>query len=318
MGYVIQKVRDFLPDRFSSDIYTMQLKNGAANAILHVTGYNGQADDDQVRLEALVSSNYFAYMGATDSGVAATPKWDGNDVWPVAADSVNNDDLSKPKNVDPNAYVSNHQLVATLDDSGFRLLIGLTNAYKVNLALHLHAAFLVCNIDATSVGRWGFTLNKCTLAGRWTADDLLHEIWRFPDPIDLQHPRPLCTDAPSYPSFKQYICSSQDVTSSGTAGPTAPCDAISFAANFDTVPALLGNVYNVDTYEPPCQANDDPGNDSCELEGGVPIVPGNGGSGGGGQAGAGGSGAGAGAGSSGAGGRGGSSGTGTGSHDASL
>lgn len=298
MGYVIQKVRDFVPMNFSSELYTQQLQQGAANAILHVTGYNGMADDDQVRVEALVSSNYYAYMGTTTDGGTPKPKWDGNDVWPVASDSVMDGMLSKPNNVDPNAYVSNNQLVATLGDSGFRLLIGLTTAVHVNLDLHLHAAFVVCNIEPTTVGRWGFTLKGCTLAGRWTADDLLHQVWHFPDPTDLQHPKPLCTDSPPYQSFKNYICQSQDITSSGTAGPTAPCDALSFGVNFDTMPALLGDVYGFQDLAPKCNPNADPSNDSCELEGGAPVITGTGGSGGAGGAG----GAAGAAGSSGAGG----------------
>lgn len=275
MGYVIQQVRNFLPDNFSSDIYNTQLKKGAANAILHVTGYNGMADDDQVRLEALVSSDFYSYQGG--DAAAEAPKWDGTDVWPVASDSVTNNDLSKPKNVDPNAYVSGNKLVATLGDSGFRLLIGLTTALRVNLDLRLHAAFVTCDIVPSTVGRWGYTLTGCTLAGRWTADDLLREVWRFPDPTDLQHPKPLCTDSPSYQTFKSIICLSQDITSSGTAGPTAPCDALSFGVNFDTEPALLGNVYGFQDLPPSCKANVNPENDSCEFEGGLPIITGTGG-----------------------------------------
>jgi hypothetical protein len=188
-----------------------------------------------------------------------------------------NNDLSRPRNVDPNAYVSGNKLVASLGDSGFRLLIGLTTALHVNLDLHLHAAFVTCDIMPSTVGRWGFTLTGCTLAGRWTADDLLHEVWRFPDPTDLQHPKPLCTDSPPYQTFKNVICLSQDLTSSGTVGPTAPCDALSFGVNFDTVPALLGNVYGFQDIPATCKANNDPQNDSCELEGGAPIITGNGG-----------------------------------------
>jgi hypothetical protein len=272
MGYIIQQVRNFVPDTFSSAIYTQQLMKGAANAIIHVTHYNGLADDDQVRVEALVSANYYAF-----GGDASTPRWDGNDIWPVASDSVNNNDLNQPKNVDNNAYVNQNELVATLGDSGFRLYIGLTTAVTVNLNLHLHGAFVTCKITPTDAGRWGFTLTECTLAGRWTADDLLHQIWRFPDPTDLQHPKPLCTDSGPYHTFKNYICMSQDITSSFTAGPTEPCDALSFGVNFNTGPALLGDVFGVQDMATTCLPNVSPENDSCEADGGTPIITGNGG-----------------------------------------
>jgi hypothetical protein len=265
MGRLVQLVRDRIPN-FSSDIYTQQLREGAANAILHVTGYNGLDDDDQVRLEAFTSARFNAFDAGT------TPKWDGTDVWPIASDSVNGNNVKQPKNVDSNAYVSGGKLVASLGDSGYRLLIGLTAAFKVNLELHLHAAFLVCNVVPTDDARSNFTLKGCTLAGRWGTDDLLKEVWHFPDPIDPVNPRPLCTNSTSYGIFKQIICQASDIVSDGTFGPTHPCDAISFAANFDTEPGLLGDVFAVVPFAPSCDPAHDPSNDSCETDGGgVPI-----------------------------------------------
>ncbi|HEX4335748.1 MAG TPA: hypothetical protein VH062_07520 [Polyangiaceae bacterium] len=277
MGALIQLVHERIPN-FSSVVYSQQLQNGAANAVLHVTGYNGTPDDDQVRLEALVSARFDALQPG------ATPKWDGTDVWPIASDSVSNNNLKQPKNVDNNAYISGGKLVGTLGDSGFRLLIGLTAAFKVNLSLQLHAAFLVCDVKALDAASTNFTLKNCTLAGRWTTDQLLKQVWHFPDPLDLTNPKPLCTNSTSYSIFKTAICQSADITSSGTAGPTDPCDAISFGVNFNTEPALLGDVFAVDLTAPACDPDVDPTNDSCESnDAGLP--PGTGGGGGAGGAG---------------------------------
>ncbi len=273
MGHLIQLVRTQITD-FSSQNYSKQLHDGAANAIIHVTGYNGLADDDKVRVEALVSAQYDGLM----PGIK--PTWNGHDSWPIASDSVMNNSLATPKNVDPNAYVSNHQLVATLDTSGYRLRIGLTSVFNVNLELHLRAAFIVCDVLPTDAGRWGFTLKHCTLAGRWPADDLLQQVWHFPDPLDLAHPRPLCTNSSSYALFKNAICQSPDVLSDSFMGPTNVCDAISFGVNFDTEPAELGDVYPVDTFAPPCLPQYDPSNDTCETDGGVSSSAGGASSGG--------------------------------------
>ena len=275
MGQVIQITRNLLTN-FSSEIYTKQLRKGAANSILRVSNYNGKKDDDQVKVEVMVSARFNAF------DAKATPKWDGTDTWPVAEDSVNDHSAMKPKNVDPLAYVSNGKLVASLKDSGLRLLIGFTDTYTVNLTLFLHASFTVCDVVPTDAGQYGFTLENCTLTGRWTADDLIKQLWHFPDPLDLNNPKPLCTNSTSYPGFKNTICSLRDITSSGTAGPTEPCDALSMAANFNTFPAKIGDVFSNDLYAPPCPANANPANDSCESEGGVaPIgMGGNTGSGG--------------------------------------
>jgi hypothetical protein len=278
MGQVIQITRNLLgSDKFSSDIYSGQLRKGAANSILHVTGYNGKPDDDQVQVEVLVSARFDAF------DPKATPKWDGNDVWPVAEDSVIDRSVKKPRNVDPHAYVSGGKLVASLKDTGLRLLIGLTDTYDVDLTLFLHASFTVCDILPTTEGQWGFTLKNCTLAGRWTADDLIHQLWHFPDPLDLKNPKPLCTSSTSYPGFKSTICNLRDIASSGTAGPTELCDALSMGVNYNTVPARLGDVFANDLFAPRCPANATPENDSCESEAGVlpPIgsggTPGSGG-----------------------------------------
>jgi hypothetical protein len=294
MGQVIQITRNLLTT-FSSEIYSSQLREGAANSILHVTGYNGKADDDQVVVEALVSARFNAF------DMKATPKWDGNDVWPIAEDSVIDRSLKKPRNVDPHAYVSGGKLVATLGDTGLRLLIGFTSAYEVNLTLFLHAAYTVCDIEPIDAGPWGFTLRNCTLAGRWTADDLIKQLWHFPDPLDLKNPKPLCTNSTSYAGFKDTICRLRDIASSGTAGPTAPCDALSMGVNFQTYPARMGDVFANDLFSMKCPASADPSNDSCESEAGGPPI------GMGGTTGAGGSTASGGAG--GKGGKGGSSGS---------
>jgi len=60
VGQVVQIASERIQG-FSSMVYTEQLQKGAANAILHVTGYNGEADDDQVRVEALVSAQFDAF-----------------------------------------------------------------------------------------------------------------------------------------------------------------------------------------------------------------------------------------------------------------
>jgi hypothetical protein len=271
MGQLVQAVRLAVPD-FSSDVYTQQLREGKTNAILRVTQYNGQEDDNQVRVEAMVSAPYNSF------DPTAVPKWDGTDQWPIASDSVNGS-VDNPKNVDKNGYVSGGKLVATLGDSGYRLLIGLTAAFNVSLSLQLHAAFIVCDVVPLDGGA-NFSLKKCTLAGRWSTDQLLQQVWRFPDPLDLVHPRPLCIGSTSYGIFKTDICTASDILGDGTKGPTALCDAISIGVNFDTEPATLGDVFTVVDMAPRCPADSDPSNDSCESADGGGNPAGAGGTGG--------------------------------------
>src|SRR5205823_3437171 len=140
-----------------------------------------------------------------------------------------------------NGYVSGGKVVGAFTNAGLRLFIGLTSVFTVNISLVLHGAYVVCDIVPTDAGKWGFTMENCTLAGRWVADDLVKQLSRFPDPFDLMNPKPLCIGTTSYSIFKEAICNLRDITQDLTP-PTVPCDSLSFAAKYDTRPALLGDL----------------------------------------------------------------------------
>lgn len=259
-GYFVQQVRNFLPDNLSSDIYTQLVMGGNAGLVVHVTGYDAQADDDDVQVEMLTTAPYRAYM----DGGTARPRWDGNDVFPIDARSVSNGDLSAAKTVDPHAYVSGNKLVATFGSMDQPMVIGLSSALPTRFALHLQLATLVCTITTTQVGPWGYRLS-CNLSGRWNADDLVHQLSVLPDPTDLQNPRPLCTNSAPYATFKNIICGGRDVSGSVSKSPEGLCDSLSFGMNFETIPARLGNVYAVAPSMDTCPMGFDPANDSCNM-----------------------------------------------------
>jgi hypothetical protein len=119
-----------------------------------------------------------------------------------------------------------------------------------------------CDVTASADGLWGFTLESCTLAGLWGADDFLHQLSQFPDPLTLLDTKPLCISSGAYPAFKRTLCELVD-TYSGVPGSSAACDALSFGMAFDMVPALLGPVYNVPPVSGRCPAEFDPASDSC-------------------------------------------------------
>jgi hypothetical protein len=256
-GQFIQMMRNLLTN-FSSEIYSAQLHNGSPGILIHVTGYNGETDDDQVLVELMSSARFDAFSSGS------MPAWDGNDVFPIDPSTVLDRNPRNAQVVDPHGYVSNGRLVATLGDAPIPLRTGFTDTFEVQLDLGLHAAFLVCDVGPTDSGPWGFALTACTLAGRWTADDIVHQLSRFPDPLDLKNPAPLCMNATSYGGLKSTICNLRDISSSGTAGPTALCDALSFGMNFHTLPARLGDVFGSIRGSPACPPGAEPAGDSCD------------------------------------------------------
>jgi hypothetical protein len=266
LGKNIQFIRDRIQN-FSSAVYSEGLKVGqSANLLINVTGYNGEANDDQVRVETMVAADFDALTGD-----GAVPKWDGTDVWPIASDSVNGD-RDHPKFVADLAYVTDYRLVVSLPEGSLRLIASLTNTGKKEdrskLAVVMRAAIVSCVITATDVGDYGYELRDCRLSARWLVDDIIHQLSQFPDPIDLTNPKPLCTDANTYALFKDSLCGVVD-TYSQTSADTSTCNSLSVGLGFNAKPGRLGNVFDVAPIAPRCTGANgvvlatDPINDSC-------------------------------------------------------
>jgi hypothetical protein len=282
IGSNIQFIRDRLGN-FNSENYTASLKNpGASNAIIKVTGYNGESNDDQVTVTVLTGGDFKKY------NAGSPPKWDGTDTWPVNDDSFNT--AKQPIFVDNQAYVDNGKMVASLKTAGLRLLVSLTqDANPAYLKMLLHRAYAVCDVKPSTLGRWGWVLQNCTLAGVWHADDLVHQLAQFPDIINGGQ---LCRPAVGstggiYPVFKQAICNRVDLFTDSN-NPVGFCDALSIGVGFNTVPGIIGDIYATRQIDDLaiCPPGRRPSEDNCEP----PESPDAGG-GSGGTSGSGGSGA---------------------------
>lgn len=262
VGALIAAVQAMIPE-FGSSSYTELVKDGQAGVVFRVRGYNGQPNDDQVEATLYIAAPFDAEEGNT------TPNWDGNDVWPVASDSLaDGQSLENPRYQDRHAYVTNGVLVASLPEASIRLPNGLIEGGGA-ISLKLVGAFLagkLVEVDTPGGKRW--QLNDVHLGGRWPVDDLVKQMSQFPDPNQKPpRTRALCMDTPGYELFRSLVCSYTDIFA-GVASPTSVCNALSFAVALDTMPAQIGSVIEV---EPPdtsrCPAETDPANDSC----GAPI-----------------------------------------------
>ena len=255
VGALITAVQTMIPE-FGSDSYTRLVEEGQAGVLFRIRGYNGQPNDDQVEATLYIAAPFDSQEGNT------TPHWDGNDVWPVASDSLaDGASLDNPRYQDPHAYVNNGVLVASLPEASIRLPNGLIEGGG-SINMRLVGAFLAGKLVEVEVGgskRW--QLEDVHLAGRWPTNDLVHQLSQFPEPPNFQ--KPLCMDSSSYEVFRNLLCSFTDIFA-GVASPTSVCNALSFAVALETIPARIGSVIEV---EPPdanrCPAETDPANDSC-------------------------------------------------------
>jgi hypothetical protein len=269
VGQIVQLTRNILGDKlFSSDIYSKQLQQGVTNVLVRVQDFNGEANDDQVTVTTLVSAPFLATN-------AAPPQWMGADIWPISSDSYKADGTT-PLFQDKLAYVVNNQVVVSLQAADLKLVVGLSDLVKINLDLVLHGAEIVCDLQKTAVGHWGWQANHCVLGARWLADDLIRQLSHFGDPGQAAG-TPLCTDSNLYSTFKKNICGLIDITDNGVASTGTDCNALSMGLVFDMEPALIGNVYPVDPIGEKCiKPGTQPSLDSCENQSDGGLVGGGG------------------------------------------
>ena len=232
---------------FGSESWSEAALAGEWSLLLQVSGYNGQPDDDQVRLDWFVPDQYWE----DKPDKTFVPSWDGTDTWPIRASCLVDQgggslSLNAPKYFDDHAYVSGGIIVGSMTESAFQV--------SADYAIQFNGAFITAKVVE---GPMGWALQEGLLAARWKLDNILGQISR----ISLLG-MPVCTDHLAYLSLKKQICDYADMYS-GVGSPTTPCDSISTGMVFQTVPARFGEIF-VDALTPGvCDPAVDPANDTC-------------------------------------------------------
>lgn len=250
-------------EEFGTPAYNANILSGRTSLLIGVNGYNGAADDDEVTV-TLYSPAEFASIS---ENTGKTPKFDGQDLWPVSADSFQ-EDRSTPKFITRRGYVRDNVLVAAIKELDLPLRIGISSQDVTLLQVKFIDAFLTANIGRDpQTNLW--TLKKGVIAARWKTDDLFDMLSRFPNPAVYPDPpgpgeNPFfCASAAHYKLIREFICVASDIYSGGTAAGTQ-CDSLSVGIGFESVEALLGPVVDAPPApENPC-GDADPAGDSCQ------------------------------------------------------
>ena len=253
-------------NNFTSAHHADRANNGAWSIVIRVRGYNGEANDQQVEVAMFPSGG----LDEDPCHDGSPPDWDGNDAWPVMSNSLEDPgggggggaggsancgdpgppgySLEQPKYVDPGGYVTGGVLVASLPEAGIAL-------DSSGAGIHLVGGFLTGRLEQMG-GAWH--LRDGTLAGRWPLASLFSTMSQLGSDGD-----PLCTDDSTYQLIRDAVCGKRDITAQ-ISGPTAPCDAVSFAMAFDAEPAQLGIIYLTDDgVGGDCAPGTDPKDDAC-------------------------------------------------------
>jgi hypothetical protein len=251
----------------SSQTNTEAIEQGTWTILVRIRDYNGQPNDDQVRLAIYTSP------GMDNDPCVPTPVWDGSDRWPVDAVSLVGGegvggatgeggcssfdagttglDLDAPRYQDLGAYVNDGVVVANLPEAGFDVQ---TSGTAMNIKFT--AGFITARLELDAgTGRWG--LRDGLMVGRWKTSDFLSMLGAWQN-----NGEPICTDTLLYPVIKGFLCQYPDVAST-LSGPTTPCDALSFAMAFEAESAQFGFVWRSDPSPTSCPPETDPANDDC-------------------------------------------------------
>jgi hypothetical protein len=212
-----------------------------------VTKYNGGQNDTDVSVAIFVSDGTPIPDGGT---IGPMPLWNGNDVWTLDTTSVvtgGGTMTAIPRFFDPNAYVANGTLVASID---FPLTLGGGSGAGL-VTINLTGGFVTATIQP---GLGSYELNDGQLVGRWATGELLSAI----SVLSLGGAY-LCPDTATFSYVKGLVCAAADVTASPSADASSPCSALSLAAGFTAAPAIEGPVTAKTQGASPCADAGDAG-----------------------------------------------------------
>lgn len=248
-GMFVAELATFFPAMGSAELSEGALA-GAWSLLLKVSGYNGEPDDDRVRVDWYIPAQFCIYQdGGTDP-----PKWDGSDAWPIRTTSLVPPqdggawDVNKPMYYDDRAYVTDGTLVMSVSKAAIQI--------NEDYALSFTGGVVTARVEEKE-GAW--VLEDGIVAARWPLGNVFSQIGRMKDPVFDMY---FCTSNPVYPQVKKQVCDFVDIYS-GVGTPTTPCDAISVGLRFSTAPAALGPLVETGPVEVVCDPEEDPANDSC-------------------------------------------------------
>jgi hypothetical protein len=247
--FEIKSTFQIIADPIGSKKDTALVQAGAFSIVFHITGYNGQPDDDQVRFEWYMPAPFGSDV---EAGANPPPTWNGTDRWPIRTQDSLPDGGIGPLVADDNAYVAGKVVVASLP-RGSRIAGG-------SIDFDLSGVFVTATLDTTPQGT---AMSAGTLAGTWGQAQVLGGIGKLFESVGK------CTDFPLYQNLKSLVCGALDVSASGVPLPTQPCDALSIGVAFTAKPVLAPTTtVDVPLATTTCPPATDPLNDACLKDAG--------------------------------------------------
>jgi hypothetical protein len=224
----------------SDDAFNCALCVGHYNFLIKITGYNGEADDDRLRVDLYPSPGLekpFPW-DCTQPDWRQKPCFTPDMPWTIQEDVLTEKrpgpDLPSSKLFDDNAYVREGYLVTHLPGDTlfwFPGYAGVVVAYPLRIQQGVVAGKLVRGPDGV------YRIDDGMVAGRTKGEDLV-KAFRL---IGLCE----TTDS-NYSIMTDFISANVDVITDGRSDPNVPCDGMSLGIAFTALQAKAGRLETVE------------------------------------------------------------------------
>lgn len=228
------------PFGLGEERFNCELHRGGFTIMAKISGYNGEPDDSQLRVDLYMSLGRENLPDwKCEDGVDWEPnaKWLASDKWIIDSttlESMTSTDGELPPSqvADRNAYAREGYIVAQLPDGSVMDFLG-DNANTTGFAMPVQKGLFVAKAIQGPDGLW--TAEDGLLAGRVLKDemrDAFREIGFCEDNVGES----------TYSILTNYLNANMDVLASGENDPDADCDAMSVAIAFTGRQASPGRI----------------------------------------------------------------------------
>lgn len=223
----------------SDDAVNCALCVGQYNYLLRVSGYNGEANDDWVRVDLYPSPGLTKPLpwDCADPSWKDHPCFTPDEAFRTTPESSvaprSGPDLNDAKLFDDAAYVRDGYLVVKLPDDFLFWFPGYT-AMVTALPLSFHSGTLSGKLTMDRDGVWRVT--DGTIGGRIFGKDLVKAFREVG----------LCEQDPNYALITDFVQKNLDVLGDGRNDATTTCDAMSAAVGFTAQQIVAGKLSSVE------------------------------------------------------------------------
>lgn len=224
----------------NSEGFNCALCVGAYNYLFRISDYNGDPQDDQVRvdfypspgLETMLQWDCSSEEWKSHPCFTSDQKWLLRDT-ALAAPLGPNGAVPESKLFDAHAFVREGVLFVTLPDNTLFWFPG-QRALATAYPLTIQKGFVSAKLSRGKDGLWRAT--DGVVAGRAKRDDVIKGLRLVG----------ICESDPNYAFVDQFVSGNLDLLASGERDPNKTCDALSLGIPFTAIQAQPGGVAKVD------------------------------------------------------------------------